>query len=534
MVRDGETGLEVLLLQRTWEAVFFPGYFVFPGGAVDDLDGQARDHLAGFDDAAISRTLSLDEGGADYMIASLRECFEEAGLLLAVDEWGRIPGTDHLALILGRTALLAGEQGILELCRQHGLTLPLDRLAYVGHWITRKGAPRRFDTRFFVARSPEGQQVEPDGSEIIGHAWLAPGEALIEHRAGRRLLGHPTMRTLRYLANFKNVEALLYHAHANPPAPRPSRSWPAHKGGKRWLVEPDAPAYVEVRKLDSERRGTARAEILPGEPVTLAPGVVRLTAPNPGVMTGSGTNSYLLGEEGDWAVIDPGPLSPEHLERLLAVTGGQITKILVTHTHRDHSEGAAALKANTGAQVLGMPSPPFASQDTGFSPDLVPCHGGHIKTAAGTLRVLHTPGHASNHLCYLLLRERLLFSGDQVMQGSTVVINPPDGDMAAYLDALHALLEESIDHIAPGHGFLIGQPHSAIDFLITHRLAREHKVFQALARHEPATLRALTRHVYDDVPEERHGIAEHSAEAHLLKLERDGRARRIGDHWLTV
>jgi glyoxylase-like metal-dependent hydrolase (beta-lactamase superfamily II) len=299
-------------------------------------------------------------------------------------------------------------------------------------------------------------------------------------------------------------------------------------------VAPDAPAYAEVCRLDPQRRGTARAEIVPGKPVTLAPGVIRLTAPNPGVMTGPGTNSYLLGQGDDWTLIDPGPDSPEHLERLLAITGGRITRILVTHTHRDHSPGAVALKAHTGAEVLGMPAPPGPSQDADFTPDAVPRQGECIETAAGPLRVLHTPGHASNHLCYLLLPERLLFSGDQVMQGSTVVINPPDGDMAAYLDALYALLEEPIAHIAPGHGFLIGQPHSAIDFLITHRLAREHKVARALARHGPAALAALTCHAYDDVPEDRHGIAERSALAHLLKLEEEGRARRRGDHWLAV
>ena len=533
LVRDSDRGLEVLLLQRTWKAAFLPGYFVFPGGAVDTRDPQVRACASGRDDAAVSQTLSLDEGGADYMIAALRECLEEAGLLLALDGQGQpVPG-DHPILTEGREALRGEEVGFRELCERHGLSLPLDRLAYVGHWVTPPGAPRRFDTRFFVALAPPEQQASHDGSETIAHAWLTPAEALADHRHGRLALGYPTLRTLRLLAEFRDAEALLRHAHANPPTPRPSRSWPARKGGADWQVEPDAPAYAEVRRLDPHRHGTAHAEIMPGRAVALAPGVTRVTAPNPGVMTGPGTNSYLLGDGRDHVVIDPGPADPEHLERLLALAGGRLSRVLVTHTHIDHSPGAAWLKARTGARLVGLPPPPGASQDATFAPDHRPRHGERLDTPAGPLKVLHTPGHASNHLCYLLEPARLLFAGDQVMQGSTVVINPPDGDMAAYVAALHALGQEAFDTIAPGHGFLIGEAHAAIDFLVTHRLAREHKVARALACHGPASLEALTRYAYDDVPEARLGVAARSALAHLLKLEGEGRARRQGDDWLA-
>jgi glyoxylase-like metal-dependent hydrolase (beta-lactamase superfamily II)/8-oxo-dGTP pyrophosphatase MutT (NUDIX family) len=526
LVRDSDRGLEVLLLQRTWKAAFLPGYFVFPGGAVDPCDPDVRACASGRNDAAVSQILSLDEGGADYMIAALRECLEEAGLLLALDGQGQpVPG-DHPILTEGREALRREEVGFRELCERHGLALPLDRLAYVGHWVTPPGAPRRFDTRFFVALAPPGQSASHDGSETIAHAWLTPAEVLADHRHGRLALGYPTLRTLRLLAEFRTAEALLRHAHANPPTPRPSRPWPARKGGADWQVEPDAPAYAEVRRLDPQRHGTALAEIVPVRAVTLAPGVTRVTAPNPGVMTGSGTNSYLLGDGRDHVVIDPGPADPEHLERLLALAGGRLSRVLVTHTHIDHSPGAAWLKARTGARLVGLPPPPGASQDATFAPDHRPGHGERIDTPAGPLKVLHTPGHASNHLCFLLESQRLLFAGDQVMQGSTVVINPPDGDMAAYIAALHALGQEAFDTIAPGHGFLIGEAHAALDFLITHRLAREHKVARALVRFGPASLEALTRHAYDDVPEARLGVAARSALAHLLKLEGEGRAEQ--------
>ncbi|MCL7942192.1 MBL fold metallo-hydrolase [Halomonas sp. ATCH28] len=533
LVRDSDRGLEVLVLQRTWQAAFLPGYFVFPGGAVDPQDPDVRACASGRGDAAISQTLSLDEGGADYMIAALRECLEEAGLLPALDDRGRALPGDHPVLSAGREALCRGEVDFRELCEHHGLVLPLDRLAYLGHWVTPRGAPRRFDTRFFVALAPPGQQAAHDGSETIAHAWRTPADVLADHRRGRLALGYPTLRTLRLLADFATAEALLRYAHANPPTPRPSRPWPARKGGAAWQVEPDAPAYAEVRRLDPQRRGMASAEIEPGRAVELAPGVIRVTAPNSGAMTGPGTNSYLLGDGDDHLVIDPGPAEPAHLERLLALAGGRLSRVLVTHTHIDHSPGAAWLKARTSARLVGLPPPPGASQDAGFVPDHRPRHGERLETPAGSLKVLHTPGHASNHLCYLLEPARLLFAGDQVMQGSTVVINPPDGDMAAYLEALNALGEEPFDTIAPGHGFLIGEAHAAIDFLVTHRLAREHKVRRALARHAPVSLETLTRHAYDDVPEEKLGVAARSALAHLLKLEAEGRAAQRAGQWVS-
>lgn len=533
LVRDAERGLEVLLLQRTWQAAFLPGYFVFPGGAVDPQDSDVRACAAGRDDSAISQTLSLDEGGADYMIAALRECLEEAGLLLALDRQGQpVPG-DHPILSEGREALRSEQVDFRALCERYGLALPLDRLAYVGRWVTPPGAPRRFDTRFFVALAPPAQQAAHDGSETIAHAWMTAAEALAAHRQGRLALGYPTLRTLRLIGEFRDAEDLLRHAHANPPTLRPGGPWPARRGGQSCQVEPDAPAYAEVRRLDPYRHGTASAEIVPGRAVVLALGVTRLTATNSGAMTGPGTNSYLLGDGREHVVIDPGPAIPEHLERLLALAGGRISRVLVTHTHIDHSPGAAWLKTRTGARLIGLRPPAGESQDAGFTPDHCPRHGERIDTPAGTLKVLHTPGHASSHLCFLLEPARLLFAGDQVMQGSTVVINPPDGDMAAYLASLHALGEEAFDTIAPGHGFLIGEAHAAIDFLVTHRLAREHKVARALARHGPASLEALTRHAYDDVPEARLGVATRSALAHLLKLEGEGRAERRDGEWIS-
>lgn len=533
LIRPAPEGLEVLLLQRTWEAVFLPGYYVFPGGAVDACEEAAQPHVEGTDDQAVSQVMSLDAGGTNFQIAAVRECFEEAGLLLATQANGAPLTQQQLAAVLAdREAVFQGQLSFDALCRKHGLSLPLDRLAYLSHWITPIGPPRRFDTRFFVAICPQDQQPQHDGVETIDHIWLTPRQALADHRRGSRLLGVPTLRTLRFLTEFDSPEAVLAYAHANPPPPTPTRPWPARKGGETVTVETGAPAYSEVAKLDPHRQGHAEATITPGRPVTLGEGVVRLTANNGGLMTGPGTNCYILGHPGDYTVIDPGPDLEEHLAQILAFTDGQIRQVLVTHTHRDHSPAATVLKKRTGARLIGLPAPEGASQDQRFVPDHQPTNGEMIATAAGTLRVLHTPGHASNHLCYLLAGEQILFSGDHIMQGSTVVINPPDGNMKAYLDSLAQLLTEDIRYIAPGHGFLMGDPHVVVDVLTTHRLAREHKVIRALEQQAPATLEALTPAAYDDVPAAIHGLAARSLLAHLEKLREDGKVRLDGQLWV--
>jgi glyoxylase-like metal-dependent hydrolase (beta-lactamase superfamily II) len=272
------------------------------------------------------------------------------------------------------------------------------------------------------------------------------------------------------------------------------------------------------------------AVIVPGEVVRLGALVARITAPNPGMMTGPGTNTYVVGSA-RLALIDPGPESAAHLDALLAVVGDRLRWILCTHTHRDHSPGARALKAATGAEVIGMRAPQHDNQDAAFAPDRVFKHGDVLDGGDFTLRSVHTPGHASNHLCYLLEPEKLLFTGDHIMQGSTVVINPPDGDMVAYLKSLEALLALDIGHIAPGHGHVIERPHDEVRRLIAHRLKREQKVVDAFAIHNPSTLDELLPIVYSDTPERLHQVARRSLHAHLLKLERDGRVWQQGERW---
>jgi glyoxylase-like metal-dependent hydrolase (beta-lactamase superfamily II) len=257
----------------------------------------------------------------------------------------------------------------------------------------------------------------------------------------------------------------------------------------------------------------------------IATGVRRLVARNPGFMTGPGTNTYLVGRQ-HCAVIDPGPHDLVHIERIVAAVGGRVTAILATHTHPDHSPAVATLAHFTAADVFGRAAPEHGRQDATFAPTHVLNDGDVVPVGDLELRAIHTPGHASNHLCFLLEGAGLLFSGDHVMQGSTVVIGPPDGNMQQYLASLARLQREPVTRIAPGHGTVIEDAQAEVARLIAHRLQREAKVVERLRRAGRVTIDALVTSVYDDVDPRLHPVAQGSLLAHLLKLEADGRAVR--------
>ncbi|MBB3047031.1 glyoxylase-like metal-dependent hydrolase (beta-lactamase superfamily II) [Litorivivens lipolytica] len=270
-----------------------------------------------------------------------------------------------------------------------------------------------------------------------------------------------------------------------------------------------------------------------GKAVELAPGVRRVVAPNPGVMTGPGTNSYLLGTK-RVTVLDPGPAEAVHAEAILKAVkdgGGELVQIVTTHTHPDHSPCAALLKAETGATIIGAAIAQDGFQDESFAPDREPVHDELIDVDGMQLRAIYSPGHVGNHFCYLHEQSGLLFTGDHVMQGSTVVIIPPAGDMKDYIDSLERMLQYPLKHIAPGHGGLIDEPEKELDYLIKHRLKREAKVVEKLAGFEAVTVEELVVPVYDDVDPSLHPVAQLSLLAHLLKLEKDGRVSKNGDCW---
>lgn len=539
LLRDADAGLEVLMARRTRDAAFAGGAFVFPGGALD-----AQDHhsdlaalCTGLDDAAASAHLGVASGGLGYWIAAIRESFEEAGLLLAQRPDGellRVGDLDAPVFDAARRAIAAGDATLLSFAQRHALRLATDRVHYFSHWITQAGRPRRFDTRFFIAEAPPHQAPAHDGSELVEHVWIAPAQAVDRHRRGDFNLLFPTLKTLEALADFRNAAAAIQYARTprQMPPMEPRRAL-GHDGSR--LLVPGDHAYAEVGKLDPQQTGDVSCEIVPGRPVRLSERVQRVTAPNPSVMTGPGTNTYLIGDpQNGIAVIDPGPEDARHLDAILRAAEGPIRWILCTHTHRDHSPGARALKASTGARTFGMMAASPDYQDLTFTPEH-PCLDGEVLLLGScTLRVIHTPGHASNQLCFLLQEEGMLFTGDHIMQGSTVVINPPDGDMGAYFASLQRLQTETLQWLAPGHGFLMARPHEMVERLLVHRSARENRIVNALRQSGPATLEALVPVVYDDTPARMHAWAARSLLAHLLKLEREFRLSRKEDGWALV
>jgi glyoxylase-like metal-dependent hydrolase (beta-lactamase superfamily II) len=272
---------------------------------------------------------------------------------------------------------------------------------------------------------------------------------------------------------------------------------------------------------------------LTGQVQQIAAAVWRIVAPNPGPLTGPGTNSYVVGRDRP-IVIDPGCNEPAHLERVLDTTGGRIERILCTHSHPDHSPGAAWLREVTGARVFGLPPPNDGHQDPDYSPDAPLADGERIAVDDGTLLALHTPGHASNHVCLLLDRQGLLFTGDHLMSGSTVIIIPPDGSMRLYLDSLRRLRELPLVALAPGHGALMPDAIGEIDRVIAHRMAREAKLVRVLAARGAATLDEMLPEVYDDVPKFMHVYARYSLLAHAVHLVEDGRVELAGEVYRWV
>ncbi|MCR9106052.1 MAG: MBL fold metallo-hydrolase [Gammaproteobacteria bacterium] len=268
-----------------------------------------------------------------------------------------------------------------------------------------------------------------------------------------------------------------------------------------------------------------------GIPFALTDRVRRIVAPNPGVMTGPGTNTYLLGNK-DVAVVDPGPAEPSHIDAILDAAGDDIRWIVCTHTHPDHSPAWQKIHEATGAQTLGGPVVDDPFQDKTFTADRLLQHDDVLSTPEFTLRAVYTPGHVGNHFCFFLEEDGMMFAGDHIMNGSTVVIIPPSGDMKLYIESLQRLLDYPLKSIAPGHGELMEQPSEVVEWLVNHRLQREAKVLAGLQQLGKSSLDDLVKVVYADVDTSLHKMARLSLSAHLIKLAQESRATDHGqDVW---
>jgi len=280
----------------------------------------------------------------------------------------------------------------------------------------------------------------------------------------------------------------------------------------------------------------------PGEVEEVAPGIRRILCANPGPFTYRGTNTWIIGRGADVAVLDPGPEDAAHLAAILRATEGErITRILVSHTHRDHSPGVAALQAASGATTHGFGphmTPPDQGGEGGdhaFHPEAMLPDGGTVETATWRLTALHTPGHCANHLCFALESDDtrgVLFSADHVMSWSTSVVSPPDGDMAAYMRSLARLAARDDRLYLPGHGPPLPEPAPFLAALAAHRREREAKVLDALRAARRATAHELVPPVYGPALDERLvPAAARSLLAHLIKLAEEGAAARDGEQW---
>jgi glyoxylase-like metal-dependent hydrolase (beta-lactamase superfamily II)/8-oxo-dGTP pyrophosphatase MutT (NUDIX family) len=455
-------------------------------------------------------------------IAAIRESFEELGVLLARHADGRRAGAQDIAM-LDRHAPFVAQ------CRERGLVLAADDVFVLAHWVTDRDLPRRFDVPFLVARMPEGQEPVADEAEQFEPLWVRPADALARHQAGEFFMIFPTIRTLERMEKFATVDAVLAACAGERPLWTSCPRAGLLRGAEARFMEHESP-YGELALVCPDGQLLHHLDWRTDEAVSLLGNVVRVTAPNPGVMTGPGTNCYIVGDpDTGYIVIDPGPEDAEHQQRIWRATGGDVRMIVCTHSHADHSPGAKPLQALCHGKppIYGLPSAPTARAASHFVPDRVLADGELLAVSGGgtthTLKAIHTPGHAANHVCLVLVEDGLLFSGDHILNGSTTVVDPPDGDMTAYLDSLDRLTaacdEYGIEFILPAHGYVLGFAKQAIAHLKSHRLQREAKIVAAMRARPAGSLEDWVELAYADVPERLWPVAKRSLLAHVQRIE---------------
>ena len=476
LVREGSEGRRIFWMRRGTRLSFGPGTYAFPGGKVDAADAKVPVDGAREEDRP-------------FVVAAIREAFEEVGILLA--EGAERLGAEERARM--RQALAEGTP-FGELLARHGLRLDARRLIDVGRWCTPPFSPIRFDTRFFLTVLPDELPAYANGEEVGAAGWIEPARALVMWERGEALLHPPTHHALAALAGFPPEKAV---------------------GILR------APPYVDAEQVVHRIEFQRGIHIFPLRTQTLPPH--------------THTNCVVVGT-GELLAIDPGPTDPAERDRIfhalreMEAEGRRVVAVALTHHHGDHAGGAADLAARLGVPLWA--SAPVADKVPGVSRRL---EDGEVLELAGPLpmrlRCVRTDGHADGHLCFFEERSRAVIAGDMVAEGTTIVLDPPEGRLDLYLASLRRLLDLGPGALYPAHGFPIPDGPACLERYIAHREARLEAVAKALAGGRPLTLAEVVQTVYSDTPSFLHAVAERSALASLLELERRGRARRAAEGW---
>ncbi|CAN5522744.1 hypothetical protein BH09PSE5_BH09PSE5_37230 [soil metagenome] len=450
LVRDGASAPEVLMLRRMPKAGDrHAGAYVFPGGIVDPGDRQVEDCCSGLSDAAASDRLGVAAGGLAFYVAAIRECFEEAGVLLARrTDNGEVVALDELPagrVVELRSALRDGRASVADVCEQLGVRLAADLLAYHSHWLTPTGLPKRFDTRFFVSALPAGQSAASQSEETHEHLWLTAADALAARNA--EPLPAPTRHSLMDVRRFNTVGAFM---DATRSLTNITRVLPVMANNLRGMapVHPSHAAYAEVARIDPHGHGLAWSILRPEQAVRLSADIVRVTAASDvGVVTHvntdpragpdsqrgadaqPGPNSYIVGHAAArrWAVIDPGHADAAHIAALIDAAPGLVTHILLTHDDAANSAAAVALRDRTGARLVG----PIGDADNTHAPA-----DGEVLAVGEGVELVATPSSDRKQVCYLLASESTLFTGNLA-------------ERPARSGGAH------VSWLAPGRGFLV-------------------------------------------------------------------------------